>query len=41
MSDSKDRVAQMTATLPQVGALRWIGLRPASGVPMRSVAPPP
>jgi MOSC domain-containing protein YiiM len=38
MSDSKDLVAQMTATLPQVGALRWIGVRPASGVPMRSVA---
>ena len=29
---------ELAANLPRAGTLRWIGLRPASGVPMQAVA---
>lgn len=38
MSDSPQTIAELTATMPQVGRLEWIGLRPVKREPMQAVA---
>lgn len=35
MSDSRHTIAELTATMPQVGRLEWIGVRPVKRGPMK------